>query len=129
MKTEVAIPFLQTFKQLKPGDKQILIQHLDKESSALLCEAVANALYNEKVWPPSKAARERVRKAVGPHEDNLRAVSGSSRVSGKGQGGGGRVSKRESIQALRSSSPEALSALVGQAVNFLVDQAMTRRDK
>jgi hypothetical protein len=73
------LPFLQVLKQLRPGQRSILLSHLDNESCEMVYEAVANVLKNPKVTP---AKRRQLKKALAPHKKCLRSLVSKKRSSG-----------------------------------------------
>jgi Mg/Co/Ni transporter MgtE len=65
------LPFLQVLRELRPGQRSILLSHLDDESCEMVYEAVANVLKNSKV---TAAKRRRLKKALEPHKKCLRTL-------------------------------------------------------
>ena len=66
------LPFLQTFKELRPAQRGILLAHLDDSSCEILCDAVANVLKNPKV---NSATRKKLGKSLNPHKVLLRKLA------------------------------------------------------
>jgi hypothetical protein len=100
------LPFIHTFKTLRPAQRVILLAHLDDKSCNLLCECCANVLHNSKI-PTAK--RKRLSKALLPHKAALRQLVHPS---------GSLTAKRKKLYQLGGGP---LSLILGTALPLLVD--------
>lgn len=66
------LPLLQTLKDTKPGQRGLLLGHLDNPTTENLCEAVCNVLRNNSV--PGKQ-QNKLRRALAPHKLTLRGIA------------------------------------------------------
>ena len=78
MNRGIALPFLQTLKEIRPKQRSILLSHLDDEACETVYAAIANVLNNKKV--PAKK-REKLRKLLAPHKTHLRFMANGKKCN------------------------------------------------
>ena len=67
------VPFLQTLKKIpNPSTRSIVLSHLDEDACEMLCGAIYNVFFNNRV--PDKKKR-RLAKILRPHAEPLTALS------------------------------------------------------
>ena len=106
------LPFLQTFKDLQPTQRGIMLAHLDDKSCEVLYEAISNVLQNPTV---TEAQRKRLKKVLQPHRQCLRSL-----ISRRGS----RASKRKKLQQIGGFP---FAAILGTAIPLLVNLLTSRR--
>ena len=70
------IPFLSTFKEIKPSQRGILLAHLDDSACDILCETVSNVLRNPRIKP---TLRKKLCKSLHPYKTLLRQLGDSKK--------------------------------------------------
>lgn len=105
------LPFLQTFKDLRPAQRSIMLAHLDDKSCEILYEAVSNVLRNPTV---SAAQRKRLRKVLQPHKHCLRSLISRS---------GSSANKRRKLQKIGGFP---FSAILSTAIPLLLNLIASR---
>lgn len=106
------LPFLQTFKELRPTQRCILIAHIDDVSCEVLCETICNVLKNPKV---ASKQRTKLKRLLQPHKNSLRALSTPS------------TSKSVKKKKLHQLGGFPLSALLSTAIPLLLSR-LTRNN-
>jgi len=72
LKRKELLPILQILKQVKPGKRPAILEHLDDPTCESLYELVHNVISNERV---PKAKRDLLEKKLKPHKDQLRFLA------------------------------------------------------
>lgn len=110
-KLREVIPFLQTFKDLRPNQRSILIGHIDDKSCEILYEAIANVLRSPRI---SDGQRKKLRKILQAHKSCLRSL-----ISNKTS----RTLKRKKLQQIGGFP---LATILATAVPLVLDLLMKK---
>ena len=105
------IPFLQTFKDLRPNQRGILINHIDDKSCEILYEAIANVLRSPRI---SDGQKKKLRRALQAHKSCLRSLI-SSKTS--------KTVKRKKLQQIGGFP---LATILATAVPLVLDLLMKK---
>ena len=100
------LPFLQMFKELRPVQRGILLDHLNDESCETLCETITNVLTNPKL---AKGKRTKLKKVLAPHKNSLRSLTKP------------RLSKKTKRKRLNQIGGFPIAAILGAAIPLLIN--------
>lgn len=106
------LPFLQTFKELRPSQRGIMLAHLDDSSCKILQETIANVLRNPSV---SESRKKKLRKVLQPHKSALRNLA-------RGSSSGG--AKKKTLYKIGGLP---LAAILSTAIPILLDVIRSRK--
>ena len=94
------LPFLQTLRELKPTQRQILLAHIDIPSCEILYETIANVLSSERV---SVKTRRRLKKTLAAHKKCLRVLVNKKKSH---------ANRRKKLYSIAGSPLALVSAIV-----------------
>lgn len=100
------LPFLQTFKELHPSQRGIMLAHLDEKSCNTLYETIANVLRNPNL---SETRRKKLRGVLHPYKAAFRTLIKTT---------GNNAAKRKTLYKIGGFP---LATVLGAAIPLLLD--------